>query len=415
MPAIPIAESRAPIVVGISATSSAIRVTIEASVSEKLGEWAQRHDDGEEDERQPGEQDVEGDLVRRLAPLGPLDQVDHPVEEALAGLLGDLDHDPVREHPRAAGDGAAVAARLAHHRGRLAGDRRLVDRGDPLDHRAVAGDHLARLDHDHVAAAQLGRRLLGPVAQVRDGLGPHRAQRVGLRLAAPLGQRLGEVGEDDGQPEPGGDREGEPGGLAAAAERRAAEELDQPAERWRSRRRPRPRTSPGCASWWRGSSLRSESSPARGEDRPRRTGSAARCEAARRSLPPLLVERQIQLQDVDARLAEEVRGRGLRCCRAIRSSTARSGSPRTAATRWAWMRALASEMCGSTPEAEVVTASTGTSAAVSARVVRPLAPQVGAQVARPATSAQLGAVGAEVVEGGGVGGVAGRPRARLWK
>ena len=31
----------------------------------------------------------------------------------------------------------------------------------------------------------------------------------------------------------------------------------------------------------------------------------------------------------------------------------------------AWMRALASEMCGSTPEAEVVTASTGTSAASS--------------------------------------------------
>ena len=34
MPAIPIAESRAPIVVGISATSSAIRVTTEASVPE---------------------------------------------------------------------------------------------------------------------------------------------------------------------------------------------------------------------------------------------------------------------------------------------------------------------------------------------------------------------------------------------
>ena len=39
---------------------------------------------------------------------------------------------------------------------RLAGDRRLVDRGDALDHRAVAGDHLAGLDDDDVAAAQLG-------------------------------------------------------------------------------------------------------------------------------------------------------------------------------------------------------------------------------------------------------------------
>ena len=34
------------------------------------------------------------------------------------------------------------------------------------------------------------------------------------------------------------------------------------------------------------------------------------------------------------------------------------------ATRRAWMRAFACEMCGSTPEAEVVAASTGTSAAV---------------------------------------------------
>ena len=44
-------------------------------------------DDGEqEDDRQPGEQDVERDLVRRLLPLGALDERDHPVEEALAGL-----------------------------------------------------------------------------------------------------------------------------------------------------------------------------------------------------------------------------------------------------------------------------------------------------------------------------------------
>ena len=33
--------------------------------------------------------------------------------------------------------------------------------------------------------------------------------------------------------------------------------------------------------------------------------------------------------------------------------------------RLAWMRAFAAEMCGSTPEAELVTASTGTPSAVS--------------------------------------------------
>ena len=44
---------------------------------------------------------------------------------------------------RAAGDGRAVAAGLADHRRRLAGDRRLVDRADALDDLAVGGDHLA--------------------------------------------------------------------------------------------------------------------------------------------------------------------------------------------------------------------------------------------------------------------------------
>ena len=149
----------------------------------------------------------------------------------MPGLLRDLDHDPVREHPGAAGDGAAVPARLADHRGRLAGDRRLVDRGDALDHRPVAGDHLAGLDHDHVAGPQLGRGHLAAVAQPGDGVGAHRPQRVGLRLAAALRERLGEVGEDDREPEPGRDREREPRRLVAAAERLAAERLVEPAER----------------------------------------------------------------------------------------------------------------------------------------------------------------------------------------
>ncbi len=363
MPAIPIAESRAPIVVGISATRSAIRVTIEAPVPVKTGEGAQGDDDGEEDEGQPGEQDVERDLVRRLAPLGPLDQVDHPVEEALPGLLGDLDHDPVREHPGAARDGAAVAAGLAHHRRRLAGDRRLVDRGDPLDHGAVAGDRLARLDHDHVAAVQLGGRLLVAVAQVGDRLGPHRAQRVGLRLAAPLGQRLGEVGEDDGQPEPGRDREGKPGRVASR--RRAA----APPKSWISQptvanAAPTSTTNiTGLRELVARVELAHRVAARRGRGSPHRTASAARCEAARRSPSSALVEREVQRQHVDARLAEEAEGAAVGVRARSGRARARSGRPRTAATRWAWMRALACEICGSTPEPDVVTASAGTSAA----------------------------------------------------
>ena len=37
------------------------------------------------------------------------------------------------------------------------------------------------------------------------------AQRVGLRLAAALGHRLGEVGEQHGEPEPDGDLDDEAG------------------------------------------------------------------------------------------------------------------------------------------------------------------------------------------------------------
>ncbi len=103
--------------------------------------------------------------------------------------------------------------RLADDRRGLAGDGRLVDRRDALDHLAVAGDELAGLDHDLVALAQRrGRhRLLAPVDQAARGrLLAHLAQRVGLRLAAPLGDGLGEVGEDDREPEPDRDPAGEP-------------------------------------------------------------------------------------------------------------------------------------------------------------------------------------------------------------
>ena len=110
-----------------------------------------------------------------------LDQGDHAVEEALARLLGDLDDDPVGEHAGAAGDRAAVAAGLADHRRRLAGDGRLVDRGDALDHGAVAGDQLARLDDHDVAAVQLAR----PASRRR------RAGAPPSRCASPAARRPG--------------------------------------------------------------------------------------------------------------------------------------------------------------------------------------------------------------------------------
>src|SRR5438874_7618606 len=64
------------------------------------------------------------------------------------------------------------------HRGGLAGDGRLVHRGDALDHITVAGDHFAGLDHDLVPDSQLdaGHPFLGAVraqaAGDRFGFGP---------------------------------------------------------------------------------------------------------------------------------------------------------------------------------------------------------------------------------------------------
>ena len=100
--------------------------------------------------------------------------------------------DAVGQHAGAAGDRAAVAAALADDRRGLAGDGRLVHRGDALDDLAVAGDDLAGLDHDDdvaLAQARGGDDLRDcAVASVR-ALAVRRrsscAKRVGLGLAAP--------------------------------------------------------------------------------------------------------------------------------------------------------------------------------------------------------------------------------------
>ena len=191
----------------------------------------QRHDGRQEGDREACEEDVERDLVRGLAALGALDEGDHAVEERLPGLLGDLDHEPVGEQARAARDRRAVAARLADDRRGLARDRRLVDRADALDDLAVRGDDLAGLDDDDVAAPELGCGDLLEAARVRAPEGSRgrarRAKCVRLRLATALGDRLGEVPEQHREPEPEGDRAGEPERLAVAGREEVAEEDDR--------------------------------------------------------------------------------------------------------------------------------------------------------------------------------------------
>ena len=174
-------------------------------------EGLQRDDREQEDDRQAGEQDIEGDLVRCLLALGAFDQRDHPIEKAVAGVGGDADFDPVREDARAAGDGGPVAAGLADDRCGLAGDGRFVHRRHAVDDLAVAGNELAGAHEHDVALLQRlrrnGLRLAPADDEVRAGLGSRFAQCVRLGFAATFRHRLGEVGEQHGEPEPERDLE----------------------------------------------------------------------------------------------------------------------------------------------------------------------------------------------------------------
>ena len=77
------------------------------------------------------------------------------------------------------------------------------------------------VDDAQVADLQLARRASRPtavgLADVGHRLGPGLAQRVGLRLAAAFGHRLGEVGEQHREPQP---RRDEPGEHAVGRRRR---------------------------------------------------------------------------------------------------------------------------------------------------------------------------------------------------
>ena len=162
MPAMPIADSRPPMVVGMRHTSSATRATTLTDAPAYVGERLERDGRQQEHERQAREQDRQGQLVGRLLALRALDQRDHPVEEGLARVGRDADDERVRDDGGAAGHARAdVRARLLEDGCGLAGDRGLVDVGHALDHVAVGRDGLALADDDDVAGAELGAADLG--------------------------------------------------------------------------------------------------------------------------------------------------------------------------------------------------------------------------------------------------------------
>ena len=138
MPAMPMAESNPPIVVGIKADEQRDEYEdglLRAGVD---GEWLQRDHSEQEDNRKPCEQDVQSNLVRSLLALRTFNQCNHSIKEGLARVGRDLDADHVREHSRAAGYCGAVAAGFSDDGSGLTGDCGLVDRGDAFNDLAVA-------------------------------------------------------------------------------------------------------------------------------------------------------------------------------------------------------------------------------------------------------------------------------------
>ena len=92
-------------------------------------------------------------------------------------------------------------------------DRGFVDRGHALDHFAVRGDRIAGFDENDVADLEAGTGyelvilMARSAQQLRLGPGALPAQRVGLRLATAFRDRLREVGEQHGKPQPQDDLE----------------------------------------------------------------------------------------------------------------------------------------------------------------------------------------------------------------
>ena len=148
---------------------------------------------------------VEGDLVRSLLALGAFDEGDHPVEERLAGARGDaqtITSDSTLVPPvtaeRSPPDSWITGADLPV----IADSSTLAT---PSTTSPSPGISSPGADHAVVAhgTGAGGTSLMAPSGPAPGGrLGPCLAQRLGLGFPSALGDGLGEVGEQDGEPEP---------------------------------------------------------------------------------------------------------------------------------------------------------------------------------------------------------------------
>ena len=96
MPAMPMAESRPPMVVGIRHTSSETRTAMRGHLAAagRAGRYKARTvasvaTASRKISVRPGDQDIQRDFVRRLLALRAFDQRDHAIQEGFAWVGGD--------------------------------------------------------------------------------------------------------------------------------------------------------------------------------------------------------------------------------------------------------------------------------------------------------------------------------------
>ena len=213
MPAMPMADRSPPIVVGMRQTSSAIKTVADRSVPEYLAIG------------QRVTQTIRKMMVRpasridsassfgvfcRSAPSTSAIIRSMKVEPGAAVILTLMKSDSTVVPPVTA-ERSPPASRMTGADSPVIADS--LTEATPFDDLAVAGNDLAGLDQHDIAEAKIERvhpfddaaEVLGIDIALGAGVAARAAQSVGLRLAAPFGDGLGEIGEQHREPQPGGD------------------------------------------------------------------------------------------------------------------------------------------------------------------------------------------------------------------
>jgi len=204
MPAMPIADNSAPIVVGIRADQQRDQVC-DIDTGVEIGRHGRhRRDDDDKDQSQYGEQDGEGNFIGGLLSFRPFHQPNHAIEEAFPRVGDRADEQPVRDQLGASRyRGEYVGAGLLHDGRRLPRDGGFIDIGRTLDHLAVGRDKLRLVHPENIPLPDSGR---GRQLELPCGLDAFRrefrlrpTQRGGLCFASAFGKRLRSVCEPHGQ------------------------------------------------------------------------------------------------------------------------------------------------------------------------------------------------------------------------